>query len=184
MTKLIAIVFASACCGFSAEVKLPAFTRTVLPNGVVVDLLSKPGAPLVGIRVEIKGGVEADPPGLAGLSSVTAQLLRKGTAKRTADQFSEELDSLGGTFGLGFGEQYASATNVTSEFLTKDFDQGLDLVSDAVLHPAFPEAEVRKLLAQRIDAVKAAKDNPQQSIGSYYQAFFFGPEHPYGTPAG
>ena len=182
MTKLVAIVFAGACCGLFAQVKLAPYTRTVLPNGVVVDLLSKPGAPLAGIRVQIKGGVEADPPALAGLSSVTAQLLRKGTAKRIGDQFSEELDSLGGTFGLGFGEQYASATNITAEFLTKDFEQGLDLVSDAVLHPVFPEAEVRKLLAQRIDAVKSAKDNPQQAIGSYYQAFFFGPEHPYGRP--
>ncbi len=182
MTKRIAIVFSLACVGLFAQVKLPPYTRTVLPNGIVVDLMPKAGAPLVGIRVEIRGGVEADPPGLAGLSSVTAQLLRKGTSKRTADQFSEELDYLGGAFGLGFGEQYASATNITSEFLTKDFDQGLDLISDVVLHPVFPEAEVRKLLAQRVDAVKSAKDNPQQSIGSYYQAFFFGPEHPYGRP--
>lgn len=176
------VIVAAAVMPLFSQVKLPSYTRTVLPNGVVVDLMRKPGVPLAGFRVLVKGGIEADPSQLAGLSGVTAQLLRKGTSKRTADQFSEELDSLGGNFGLGFGEQYASATTITAEFLTKDFDRGLDLVSDAVLHPRFPEAEVKKLLAQRVDAVKAAKDNPQQSIGSYYQAFFFGPSHPYGHP--
>src|SRR5258708_7643197 len=166
----------------SAQVKLPQYTRQVLPNGVVVDLMPKAGVPLVGIRVLVKGGVEVEPPGLAGISSVTSQLLRKGTAKRTADQFSEELDSLGGSFG-GFGDPYSSAATISGEFLTKDFDRGLDLMSDAMLHPTFPEAEVRKLISQRVDGVKSSKDNPQQAIGSYYQAFFFGPEHPYGHPA-
>ena len=182
MTRLIPGLVFTAATLFS-QVKLPPFTRQVLANGVVVDLMPKAGVPLTGIRVVVKGGVEAEPPGLAGLASVTGQLLRKGTAKRTADQFSEELDFLGGTFQPGFAEQYSSATTISAEFMTKDFDRGLDLVSDAVLNPAFPESEVKKLLSQRVDAVKSAKDNPQQSIGSYYQAFFFGPEHPYGHPA-
>ncbi len=165
------------------EVKLPPYTREILPNGIVLDLMPKRGVPLVNIRVLVKGGVEAEPPQLAGLSGITAQLLRKGTSKRTAQQFSEELDSLGGTFGTGFGDPYASATNITSEFLTKDFDLGLDLVTDALLRPAFPEDEVQKLLAQRVDAIKSVKDEPRRSMGLYYQAFFFGPRHPYGHPA-
>jgi len=180
---LLAAVFAMPLlCTSSTGVKLPAYTRQVLPNGVVVDLMPKPGVPLVGIRIVVRGGAEADSPDLAGLGAITAQLLRKGTEKRNADQFSAELDSLGGSFNV-FTDGYAPATNITSEFLTKDFDAGLDLVSDAVLHPIFPDAEVRKLIAQRTDAIHAAKDNPQQSIGYYYQAFFFGPSHPYGHPA-
>ncbi len=173
----------AALPALAQQLKLPPYTRETLPNGIVLDLMPKRGVPLVNIRVLVKGGVEAEPPGLAGLAGVTAQLLRKGTGKRTAQQFSEELDSLGGTFGTGFGDPYASATNITSEFLTKDFDRGLDLLADALLHPAFPEDEVKKLLAQRIDAIKSAKDNPRQSMGWYYQAFFFGPRHPYGHPA-
>ncbi|HLJ44608.1 MAG TPA: pitrilysin family protein [Bryobacteraceae bacterium] len=145
--------------------------------------MRKPGVPLVRFRILVKGGAEAEPPELAGLAGVTAQLLRKGTAKRTAAQFSDELDFLGGTFQTGgFAEQYSSATTINGEFLTKDFDQGLDLLTDAVLHPTFPQQEVDKLLAQRVDAVKSAKDNPQAAIPSYYGAFFFGPKHPFGHP--
>ncbi len=168
-----------ACAGLIGQVKLPPYTRQVLPNGVVVDLMPRPGVPLVRFRILVTGGAEAEPANLAGLASVTAQLLRKGTAKRTADQFSEELDFLGGEFQTPESTQ-SPATIVTAEFLKKDFDSGLDLVSDAVLHPVFPEAEVHKTLAQRIDAAKTVKDNPQFAVGQYFAAFFFGPDHPYG----
>ncbi len=174
-------IAALGCAGLFAQVKLPPYTRQVLPNGVVVDLMPRAGVPLVGFRILVTGGAEAEPAHLAGLSAVTAQLLRRGTAKRTADQFSEELDFLGGTFQTPETTQ-SPATVVSAEFLKKDFDAGLDLVSDALLHPVFPEAEVRKTLAQRIDAAKSAKDNPQFVVGQYFAAYFFGPNHPYGRP--
>jgi predicted Zn-dependent peptidase len=180
--KRIAVLSILASAAFAADVRLPAFTHQVLPNGVTVDLMPKPGVPLVGFRILINGGAEAEPASLAGLSSVTAQLLRKGTSKRTADQFSEDLDFLGGTFQSPEATQ-SPASVIAAEFLKKDFDRGLDLVSDAVLHPSFPEAEVTKLLSQRIDAAKSAKDNPQSAIGFYFASFFFGPNHPYGRVA-
>jgi zinc protease len=170
-----------SCASLFGQLKLPHYTRTVLPNGVVVDLLPRAGVPLVGFRILVKGGVEAEPANLAGLAGVTAQLLRKGTSKRSADQFSEELDFLGGTFQSGDSSQ-SSVTTISGEFLKKDFDRGLDLITDAVLHPTFPEAEVRKTLSQRVDAAKAQKDNPQGAISGYFAAYFYGPNHPYGHP--
>lgn len=181
MKARITLIAIAACAGVFGQLKLPTYTRQVLPNGVVVDLMPRTGVPLVGFRIVIKGGVEAEPVKLAGLASVTAQLLRKGTSKRSSDQFSEELDFLGGTFQNGDAPQ-SSVTTISGEFLKKDFDRGLELMADAVLHPTFPDAEVHKALAQRIDAAKAMKDNPQAAINSYFAAYFFGPGHPYGHP--
>jgi zinc protease len=174
----IALLASLAALG---EVKLPPYTRQVLPNGVTVDLMPRPGVPLVEFRILVKGGVESESPDVAGIASITAQLLRRGTSKRTADQFSEELDFLGGTLQAVDAPQAAAAA-ISAEFLKKDFDRGLELVSDAILHPAFPDAEVHKMLSQRIDAAKAAKDNPQAAIPQYFASFFFGPSHPYGHP--
>ena len=111
-----------------------------------------------------------------------AALLRRGTAKRSAEQFAEELDYLGGSFNAGFFGAYPSATTITAQFLSKDFDAGLDLLADATLRPAFTETEARKELARRVDQMKAAKDNAQASIGNYFRAEYFGPSHPYGAP--
>jgi len=177
--SLIAVLLAGVALG---DVRLPPFTRQVLPNGVVVQLMPRTGVPLVGFRILVNGGAEAEPANLPGLASVTAQLLRKGTAKRTADQFSDELDFLGGTFQTPETSQ-SPASVIAAEFLRKDFDRGLELVSDAVLHPNFPDTEVRKFLSQRIDAAKSVKDNPQAAIGMYFSSFFFSPAHPYGRVA-
>lgn len=178
MKRLILVVAMAAA--LQADVRLPQFTRQELPNGVVVYYMPKPGVPLVNFHVIVRGGVESEPDGLAGISSVTAQLLRRGTARRTADQFSAELDGLGGEFSAGGNEQ---AVVASSEFLKKDFDKGLDLTADAILHASFPEAEVKKVLAQRVDAARSQKDNPQAAISQYFRAFYYGPQHPYGRPA-
>ena len=174
-------MLAVALCGsLAAQVKLPPYTREVLPNGVVVCYLPRTGLPLVSFRVVVKGGVESEPAALAGIAGVTAELLRRGTSGRTAVQFAEEIDGLGGTFGAGSDEQ---STIVTAEFLKKDFDRGIALVSDAVFNPSFSADEVRKALGRRVDGLKSIKDNPGGAIGQYYRSFFFGNAHPYGRVA-
>jgi zinc protease len=179
--RTVLAFLAAASCAFG-QAKLPQYTKETLPNGVVIAMMPRTGVPLVHFRILVKGGVESDPREMAGLANVTASLLRRGTTKRSAEQFAEELDFLGGTFQAAFDGQLGSATSISSEFLSKDFEPGLDLLADAVLHPAFTESEVRKELARRVDAAKATKDNPQASINSYFRAAFFGGAHPYGHP--
>jgi zinc protease len=161
----------------AAQVKLPPYTREVLPNGTVAYLAPKPGLPLVSFRVLVKGGKESEPAGLAGVASLTAGLLRRGTSQWSGDQFAEELDGLGGTFGAGVDRQ---AVEISAEFLKKDFDKGLSMIADAVLRPTFPEAEVKKALARAADGMKSIKDNPGAAIDNFYEALFFGAGHPYG----
>jgi len=174
------LVLAGLVLPLKAQVKLPPYTRQTLPNGVVLVLMPKHDVPLTSVEVVIRGGAESDPADMSGLASVTAELLRRGTATRTADKFSEEADFIGATFQTGSNEQ---ATIVSTEFLSRDTTRALDLITDAVLHPSFPEPEVKKVLSQRIDAARALKDDPQPAAGVYFRAFFYGAAHPYGRPA-
>jgi predicted Zn-dependent peptidase len=160
--------------------KLPPHEKVILKNGMTLLLMEKRGVPIVNVAAIVKAGSAADPVGEEGLASVTAELLRKGTAKRSAQKFAEDLDFIGASFGAGADVDY---TAISGEFLGKDLDQGLDLISDAVLHPAFPQAEVDKLLAQDIDSVRAAKDEVQAVVLNYYYGYLFG-NHPYGRPEG
>ena len=160
--------------------KLPAHEKIVLKNGLTLLLLEKHGVPIVDFAAIVKGGSVADPAGQEGLASVTAGLLRKGTAKRSAQQFAADLDFIGAEFGADASTDYSA---LSSEFLAKDVDKGLDLFSDALLHPAFAPAEVDKLLAQEIDGIKAAKDEAQSVALNYYYGYLFG-KHPYGRPGG
>jgi predicted Zn-dependent peptidase len=174
-------LLAIALCGsLAAQVKLPPYTREVLPNGTVMYFMQRAGIPLVRFMVVVKGGGESDPADRTGLASVTAELLRRGTGQYSAAQFSEEVDGLGGTFNANVDEQ---STTISAEFLSKDFDRGLALVSEAVLHATFPDEEVRKTVARRVDSLKSTKDAPGAAIRPFYQTFFFGSGHPYGRVA-
>jgi predicted Zn-dependent peptidase len=171
-------IFASTAA--AQTLHMPSHEKYVLKNGLTVLLLEKHGVPMINLFAIVKTGSTADPVGEEGLASITAGLLRKGTKARTAQQFAADLDFIGGEFEADAGADYSS---VSAEFLTKDLARGLELFSDALLHPTFPQAEVEKLLAQSIDGVRGAKDDPQQVLGAYYDGYLYG-THPYGRPPG
>jgi zinc protease len=152
------------------SIHLPPHEKIVLKNGLTVLLLEKRGVPIVDIAAVIKTGAVADPTGAEGLASITAELLRKGTEKRSAQQFAADLDFTGGSFEAAAGADFSTASG---EFLTKDIARGLDLFSDALLHPSFPQPEVEKLLAQSLDSVRAAKDDARSVLGIYFDDYLF-----------
>ena len=178
----VAAMVSSVLCSAAAAqtLKLPAHEKITLKNGMTLLLMEKRGVPLVSFAVVVKAGSTADPVREEGLASVTAGLLRKGTAKRSAQQFAADLDFIGASFSADAGADFSS---ISAEFLSKDLDQGLDLLSDAMLHPAFPQAEVDKLISQSIDGIKAAKDEAQSVALSYYYGYLFD-THPYARPDG
>src|SRR5215475_982819 len=175
-----AAVLALTAVSFAQTLKLPPHEKIVLKNGLTLLVMEKHGVPIVSFNVIVKAGSAAEPADQAGLAGITAGLLRKGTQKRTAQQFASDIDFIGGSFDAGSEFDYSA---VSAEFLTKDLDRGLDIFSDALLHASFPQAEVDKLLAQSIDGIKGAKDQAEAVIFSYYDGYLYG-THPYGRPGG
>jgi zinc protease len=175
---LLALALARAVGG--QALRLPPHEKVALPNGLTILLMEKRGVPMVSFAALVKAGSTSDPAGQEGLASLTAGLLRKGTERRSAQKFAEDLDYIGASFAADADSDF---TSIASEFLAKDLDKGLDLLSDALLHPAFPQAEVDKMISQNVDAVRAAKDEAQSVALTYYYGYLFG-KHPYGRPQG
>jgi zinc protease len=165
---LLVLTFPAALSAQS--IHIPPHEKVVFKNGLTVLLLEKHGVPIVNFAALVKTGSAADPPGEEGLASITAQLLRKGTQKRTAQQFAADTDFTGGSIET---DASADFSTVSGEFLNKDLARGLDLYSDALLHPVFPQPEVDKLLAQSLDGVRAAKDEARSVLGTYYDAYLY-----------
>jgi zinc protease len=167
---LIVLVLIFPAALSAQSIHIPPHEKVVFKNGLTVLLLEKHGAPIVNFAALVKTGAAADPQGEEGLASITAQLLRKGTQKRTAQQFAADADFTGGSVEADAGADFST---VAGEFLNKDLTRGLDLFSDALLHPVFPQAEVDKLLSQSLDGVHAAKDEARSVLGTYYDAYLF-----------
>lgn len=162
----------------NGSLKLPPYKKVKLKNGLTLLLMEQKEVPIINFNFIVRAGSVADPTGKEGVASMTAALLRKGTRTRTADQLAAELDFVGGELGANATFDYTSGA---AEFIKKDLATGVDLFADVMLNATFPQEEVTKLLKQRVDGLKAAKDQAQAVIGTYFASYLFG-NHPYGRP--
>lgn len=151
-------------------IDLPVWSRTVLPNGLVVLLMERPNDPLVHMRLTVRSGSAADPAGKEGLASLTAALLTTGTATRNAEQIASEIDFTGGTLSASADRD---GTQVAAEFLARDVKKQLDLLSDVVLRPSFAAAEVERVRTQRAAEIAAASEDPDTFATSQFEAALY-----------
>ena len=124
------------------KVALPKVQEADLSNGVHLIVIEDHRAPQVFFQMIIDGaGGYYDPPSLPGLASFTATLMREGTATKTSEQISEQLDRLAAVVGVGAGLSTPFA-NVTGNGLTKNLDTVLSLMADVLMNPSFPQTEI------------------------------------------
>ena len=83
---LIVLASLNVLHGESVELKLPPYKKVRLKNGLTLLLMEQHEVPIVSFDFVLKTGSAADPAGKEGVASLTADLLRKGTKSRTADQ--------------------------------------------------------------------------------------------------
>ncbi|UII21977.1 M16 family metallopeptidase [Fulvivirga ligni] len=109
----------------------------------------------------------------AGYVSMTGQLLRNGTTSRTKAELDEEIDFIGASLSASSSSVYASS-------LTKHTDKLLQLMTDVLFHPAFPEDELEKIRKQTLSGLAASKENPNAIASNVSDIMAYGKNHPYG----
>ena len=130
------------------RVQLPKPVEATLPNGLTVLVLEDNRFPIVTTTLSISGaGPIFEPADRAGLANITAQMLREGTKSRTSRQIAEEVERIGATLNAnsGFG---SAASSLSASGLSDNFDQWFALLTDVLLNPTFPAAELTKLKAR------------------------------------
>ena len=160
------------------DIAMPTEQR--LPNGLRVVLAARPGVRLVTAQLVVLSGAEVDPPKRAGLATMAAGLLTKGTRQRRASAQAREAEALGGSLdsGAGWNQSQVSITVTVPQL-----DAALGLLGDAVMRPTFAQAELERLRAQMLDGLKVAYSQPGTVATLAADRLLFG-AHPYGHPAG
>ena len=143
------------------KVTLPKPHEADLTNGVHLIVLEDHRTPLVSFQMIIDGaGGYYDPPSLPGLAGFTASLMRQGTATKTSEQLSEQLDRLAASVGVGAGLSSPSAS-VTGSGLTNNLDTVLALMADVLLHPSFPQEEIDRYKTRTRAGLMNQRAQPQ-----------------------
>ncbi|NNF39954.1 MAG: insulinase family protein [Woeseiaceae bacterium] len=176
---LVSIATLIATAAGAAGIELPEYERVELPNGTILLLSEKHDVPLIGLRADIRGGAVADPDDRGGLASLFAGLLEYGASDRDAAAFAEAVASVGGELSVSGGLE---SITISANFVSRDVELMLELVTDMLQRPALTEEEFTKLRDRSVNLIKAAKgSNPGNLLPSYGRAFLFD-AHPYGNP--
>ncbi len=159
-----------------ASAARPVVERVKLDNGLRLVLSTQSSVPIVAINCLVDGGARVDPPGKAGLASLTGSLLSEGTKGRTSEEISRLIDSLGGSFGTGASSDWIAAS---AAVLSRDFATGLDLVARSLREPTFPPEEVERRRKEMLGDLEADEDQPGVVAARAFRKAVFG-DAPYG----
>jgi zinc protease len=150
--------------------------RAELPNGITVLAYENFDSPSVVIGGHLWAGAISETAEQAGLSSLTAGMLMRGTERRTFGQINDALESVGAQLGfrsnvhtVGFG----------GKALAEELDLLLDILADSLQHPTFPAAELEKLRGQVLTAIQRRADDTSSMAWLAFDALLY-PNHPYG----
>lgn len=163
----------------STAVDLGKVARMSLPNGLGVMLIPRPAIPTFDMAVVVRAGDVMAPVEKSGLAKFVADMLRKGTKTRSADQIAEEIDFVGGDLSTAASEDGAV---VSCRVRARDWTLCLDLVSDVLINPTFPEGEMGEVHDQMKAAIESTKDSPQALALSHAVNLYFGDADSRGRP--
>ncbi|MCP4047073.1 MAG: insulinase family protein [Gammaproteobacteria bacterium] len=166
--------------GVNPSVELPAIWDTSLTNNVRVLAVPNSETPTVTIRATFAMGQRDEPAGKAGLTGLTTALMREATLDHSAAEFSEELERIGASVGVGSGSYQ---TTVTVNTLTKHLDKAMSLMMERMLRPAFTKEDFDRIKSQTIEGLLASRKTPQGLAGRAINSVLYGSTHPLSYPS-
>lgn len=162
-----------------AVAAIPGLSRLTLSNGLTVFLLSRARAPLVSLRLQFSRGSAVVPAGKSGLADLTAQLLRRGTERHSAEAIDEMLEGAGTDLGVSVSDDSTCFT-LTAE--PPSAPRLFGLLGELLRLASFPKQEVTALRERTCDQLKASLDDAEWvATRAAYRTVFAG--HPYGVPS-
>jgi zinc protease len=168
-------VLTSAFCLLTSAVGLPLY-RDSLPNGLVVLTYEDTRLPTAAVSLVCRSGSACDPERKAGTAAMMADLLTRGTATMSGDSVKSIVEFLGARFS---GDADDDNCGMEVRVLSKDLGTALDLMADAVLHPAFDKGEMEIARSRMMSGARRIFDNPRSEVRCEFMKLLYG-DHPYG----
>jgi len=165
--------------GKPEPVSLPPMQKRMLSNGLRVVLAERHGAPVVNFSLLVDSGFSADSPSLPGVASFEQSMLEEGTPTRDSLKIKEELESLSARLDSDANLDWAT---VDLNVLKINMDKALEIYSDLILHPAFPQREFVRLQKDRLAQIENEKVTPAEMGLRVVPELLYGKGHPYAMP--
>lgn len=152
--------------------------RHTLSNGVrlVVEQIPSMRSVAVGVWVLVGSRDERDSEG--GISHFIEHMVFKGTKKRRTHHIAQRMEAVGGYLNAFTSKEH---TCYYARGLDEHLARAIDVVSDLVVSPRFPEGEVDKEKEVVVEEMRMYEDQPEDLIFDRIEALLY-PDHPLGRP--
>ncbi len=170
---------ARASAAQEERLALKPFEQIDFDSGARLLLQQDARLPKVHLRAILLGGPLYEPQGQRGVSALMAELLTKDTAKRSAEEISETIEGIGGSFHSTCGN---NTIGLAIEVLPADLSLALELLTDALTCPSFKQATFETERQAQIANLKEEQDEILDFGFQRLREHFFG-EHPFSVGA-
>lgn len=155
---------------------LDGIERIVLPSGDVLLVQPDSSVPVIGLRVATLGGVRDEDALSSGRGHLLAAMLTRGTARKSADDIAQQIESLAAGVGGLSGKHSLGLQAVT---LKKTSDAVLDLLFDCLFDADLPIADLTQERNSQLEDIRHLADSPARVALRAMSSALHG-DHPYG----
>ena len=179
--KSSAAVEANTAAGVGATHFAARIRRTELETGAVLLVLENRATPTVSLRGSLRAGSYFEPRDKPGLARLTAEMLGRGTRRRSKLELANDLESVGAE--LEFSAD-PFAINIAGRSLAKDAALLVATLAEELREPAFPADELQKLRQQTVAAIREQQANTRLRAYERFSQLLYEPGNPFYQHAG
>ena len=161
-----------------ASIDVARAERHLLPNGAALYLLPADEFEVLRVSFVFRAGSAVQQAPFS--ASTTANLLSEGTRSMTARRIAEQLDFYGSWYDVNLDRDYAY---INFAMLSKFAVETLRIAAEILLHPTFPEEELRTYCAKRRQRLEIDRTKVDVEAREAFAAALFGARHPSSSAA-
>lgn len=152
--------------------------RQELSNGITFLSRENFSSPSVVVSGYLHAGALQEEAHMAGLASMTAASLMRGTRERKFSEIYDSIESIGARLNFSAGKHSIS---FSGKALAEDLGVLLDLLYEVLLSPTFPKAQVERLRAEKLTALGIRDQETSARADLAFNELIY-KDHPYAIP--
>lgn len=161
--------------------RFPVPQQHPLPNGMQLLTVDLPGQHVLSLRVALKLPLAGEVPGTEGSTLLMARALDEGTTGRHSDEIAALLERHGIAWGSGAGER---GVHLGVETTVRHLQVALELATECLSEPTFPEADVARLARHRLADIAHDRADPGTRAALEFIHRYYDPAERAHTPLG
>jgi zinc protease len=162
--------------GPNPVVKVPAYWKKNLDNGIKVIGTENREVPIVTISFSMPGGhlLMANDTSKIGLPNMFAAMMNEGTKNYSAEDMQAELQKLGSSVSVGSG---LDEITFRVQTLKKNLDMTLALLEERMFNSVFHQDDFDRIQRQSLESFKQRLSQPATIASDVFDILNYGSDH-------